>query len=91
MDSPKILKAVALTFNREADPAPKVAAKGRRAMAERIIELAKEHDIPLHADTDLVDMLETVEEDAHIPLEVYAVVAEIFAYLYKINARRAAP
>jgi len=89
VETPKVLKAVALKFDREVDAAPRVAAKGKRTTAERIIELAKEHDIPLHQDADLVDILETVETDEQIPLEVFAIVAEIFAYLYKINNKRA--
>ncbi len=90
MTTPVIRKAVALTFDRETDPAPRVSAKGKRDLAERIIELAQEHDIPLHKDADLVDLLEKVELDTHIPLELYAVVAEIFAYLYKVNNNRKA-
>ncbi|MCP4156208.1 MAG: EscU/YscU/HrcU family type III secretion system export apparatus switch protein, partial [bacterium] len=47
-------KAVALKYNREQDRAPRVIAKGRSLMAERIIEVAKEHDIPMYEDKELV-------------------------------------
>jgi flagellar biosynthesis protein len=55
-------------------------------VAEKIIAMAKDHGVPIHEDANLVEVLEKLEIDTHIPLEVYAVVAEVFAYLYKINA-----
>jgi len=78
-------KAVALKYNKEKNAAPHVAAKGRGLVAERILSIAKEHDIPIQEDKDLVEILESVEVEQEIPLEVYAVVAEIFAYIYKTN------
>lgn len=86
------LKAAALQYSQGQQAAPKLTAKGAGAVAEKIIELAKEHGIPLHADADLVEVLEKVELDTEIPLEVYAVVAEIFSYLYRTNqAQRSNP
>lgn len=79
-------KAAALKYDKGADAAPKLAAKGRGLVAQKIIETAREHGIPIHEDADLVEVLEKVEIDTEIPLEVYAVVAEVFAYLYKVNS-----
>jgi flagellar biosynthesis protein len=81
-------KAAALKYDHGKDAAPKLAAKGRGSIAERIIETAKAHGVPVHQDADLVEVLEKVEIDTEIPLEVYAVVAEVFAYLYKVNNER---
>ncbi len=81
-------KAVALTYDSDEDAAPRVSAKGRGALAEKIIEIAKAHDIPIQSDEDLVRVLEKVELDQEIPLEVYAVVAEIFAYIYRTNRKK---
>ena len=78
-------KAAALKYDKASDAAPKLAAKGRGVVAQKIIEAAREHGIPIHEDADLVEVLEKVEIDTEIPLEVYAVVAEVFAYLYKVN------
>ena len=78
-------KAVALTYDKGKSPAPHLSAKGRGFLAEKIIAVAKEHNIPIHQDIDLVNILETVELEQEIPMEVYAVVAEIFAYIYKAN------
>lgn len=79
----KPLKAAALQYDKETSAAPKLTAKGQGAIAERILEVAEAHGIPLHKDADLIEILDKVEIDTEIPLEVYAVVAEIFAYLYR--------
>lgn len=81
----KQIKAAALQYTDGSQVAPKLVAKGAGPIAEKIIELAKEHGIPFHQDADLVEILEKIEIDTEIPLEVYAIVAEIFAYLYRTN------
>lgn len=78
-------KAIALSYDKM-EPAPRVAAKGAGEFAERIMELAKEHDIPIHEDAALVDILDALELDDFIPLEAYVAVAEILSYIYKKNA-----
>jgi flagellar biosynthesis protein len=78
-------KVVALKYDKSKNPAPHVAAKGRGSIAARILEVAAENDIPIHTDADLVEILDKVELEQEVPLEVYAVVAEIFAYMYKMN------
>lgn len=81
-------KAAALQYDKERASAPRLTAKGRGLVAERIIAMAGEHNIPLYQDRDLIEILEKTELDTEIPLEVYAVVAEIFAYVYKANQSR---
>lgn len=83
-------KAVALHYDQKKQDVPRVVGKGRAWLADKIIEIAKEHNIPLHKDEDLVEILDKLEVDQEIPLEVYAVVAEVFAYLYKVNKQRKA-
>lgn len=87
---PPQTKAAALQYDKEKQGAPKLTAKGRGQVAEKIIAVAQEHNIPLHRDADLIEILEKVELETEIPVEVYAVVAEIFAYLYKANQKQAA-
>jgi flagellar biosynthesis protein len=82
-------KAAALRYDPAKPNAPTLTAKGRGAMAERIIEVAQAHGIPLHRDADLLEILEQIELNTEIPLEIYAVVAEIFAYLYRTNQAKA--
>ncbi|MDE3017153.1 MAG: EscU/YscU/HrcU family type III secretion system export apparatus switch protein [Pseudomonadota bacterium] len=79
--------AVALVYAREKDNAPRVAAKGKGYIAQAIIELAQRHGIEVREDTDLAMLLSKFDIDAPIPLEAYAAVAEILAYVYKTNDR----
>ena len=81
-------KAVALGYNRSQDNAPKVLASGAGEIANKIISLAKEHDIPLKEDPDLIEILSKVEVDQEIPPNLYKAVAEIFSFLYKITNKK---
>ena len=78
-------KAVALGYNRSQDNAPKVLASGAGEIANKIISLAKEHDIPIKEDPDLIEILSKVEVDQEIPPNLYKAVAEIVSFLYKIT------
>ena len=80
-------KAVALGYNRSKDNAPRVLASGAGEIANRIIDIAKEHDIPIKEDPDLIEILSKVEVDQEIPPNLYKAVAEIFSFLYKITKR----
>ena len=81
-------KAVALGYNRSQDNAPKVLASGAVEIANKIISLAKEHDIPIKEDPDLIEILSKVEVDQEIPPNLYKAVAEIFSFLYKITNKK---
>ena len=76
--------AVALAYDRK-ESAPRVAAKGKGHIAETIIALAKQHGIEIREDRDLAGLLAKIDIDTPIPLEAYAAVAEILAYVYKAN------
>jgi len=77
--------AVALKYHTENDTAPKVTAKGEGLLAERIIALAKENQIPIKEDPDLVQILSQVDINKEVPPSVYKVVAELLAFVYKLN------
>ena len=81
-------KAVALGYNRSQDNAPKVLASGAGEIANKIISLAKEHDIPIKEDPDLIEILSKVKVDQEIPPNLYKAVAEIFSFLYKITNKK---
>lgn len=81
-------KAVALGYNRSKDNAPRVLASGAGEIANRIIDLAKEHDIPIKEDPDLIEILSKVEVDQEIPPNLYKAVAEIFSFLYKVTNKK---
>ncbi len=76
----KVKQAIALEYNPEED-APKVIASGRGALAERIIERAKESDVPIHRDDKLAETLSRLEIGEAIPPELYEVVAEILIFV----------
>ena len=73
-------QAIALEYNPSED-APKVIASGQGALAERIIEKAKESNVPLHRDDKLADTLSRLEIGEMIPPELYEVVAEILVFV----------
>ncbi len=73
-------QAIALAYNPE-DDAPKVIASGKGALAERIIEKAKEADVPVHRDDKLADTLSRLDIGDMIPPELYEVVAEILIFV----------
>ncbi len=77
--------ALSLHFDQQKSQAPKVTAKGKGLMADRIIELARQHDIPVREDPDLVEVLSQVEVNQEVPPSVYRVVAELLAWVYKMN------
>jgi len=80
-------KAVALKYNGQTDRAPRVVAKGRNKIAEKIIDIAKENDVPLYEDKNLIQILEALELEAEIPPELYRAVAEVLAFIYRLNGR----
>ena len=81
----KTLKAVALKYDQEKDHAPKVTARGRGEIAEKIIEIAQAHNLPLYEDQNLVQILEALELETEIPPELYRAVAEVLAFIYRLN------
>jgi flagellar biosynthesis protein len=81
----KSSKAVALTYEGEKDHAPRVVAKGSGNIADKIIEVAAQHDIPLYKDKNLVQVLEALDLDTEIPPELYQAVAEVLAFIYRLN------
>ena len=82
-------KAVALTYRPGKDKAPKVTASGRGKVAERIIETAREYGIPVKDDPDLVEVLSKLDIEEEIPPGVYVVVAELLAFAYSVNGKKA--
>jgi len=77
--------AVALRYRRGDDPAPRVTASGTGPAAERILEIAREHGLPLREDPDLVEALALLDLNAMIPAELYEVIAEVLAWAYRAN------
>ena len=81
------LKAVALKYEKYKDKAPKVVAKGVKSLAEKIIKIAKENNIEIYEDSDLVELLYSLDFYEEIPEELYSAVAEVLAYVYKVSKK----
>ena len=79
--SPSI--AVALQYDRGTTGAPRVVATGRGHVSERIVEVAREHGIPLQKDPGLAAALSTVELDQEIPAQLYKAVAQVLGFILK--------
>ncbi len=79
-DKQKIKQAIAIEYDPQ-EEAPKVIATGKGKLAERIIEKAKESDVPVHRDDKLADTLSRLEIGDMIPPELYEVVAEILVFV----------
>lgn len=86
-DDTHIKKAAALRYDREKNNAPVVAASGRGEVAEKILEAAREADIPVMQDPDLIEVLSKVKVGDEIPAELYQAVAEILAFVYSLNSK----
>lgn len=81
----KIPQAVALSYDKKQNPAPRVVAKGKGYVAEQILQLAFANDVKVREDAELVEILNLVDVDSPIPLEAFAAVAEILNYVYRAN------
>jgi flagellar biosynthesis protein len=80
-------KAVAILYNEHDSTAPKVVASGKGLVAEKIIATAREAGIHIQEDANLVELLARVPIGAEIPTELYQTVAEVLAFVYRINER----
>lgn len=81
-------KAVALKYNQGVDRAPRVIAKGRGHVAEHILAAAQKNTIPVYQNKALVNMLMALEIDREIPPELYKAIAEVMAYVYRMDASK---
>jgi len=80
-------KAVALLYE-PGSQAPQVVASGQGVLADKIIDTAKENDVPLYKDTNLTETLLKLDIGECIPPELYGVVAEILVYVDKMDKIR---
>lgn len=83
-------RAVALSYEAGKMPAPTVTAIGQGEMAERIIALAKEHGVTIREDPTMVALLAQLDIGEIIPPELYPVVAEVLAFVYRLKHKRTA-
>ena len=78
-------RAVALRYDASREQAPRILAAGSGHIAQRILEIAREQGVPIHEDADLVQALSALDLGAQIPEPLYRAVAEVLAFVYKVN------
>lgn len=79
---------LAIALNYDGENAPLLTAKGQDELAQRIVKLAKEHDVPLHQDAQLAAVLAQIPLGEEIPEALYRAVAEVIAFAYMISGKR---
>ena len=78
--------AIAIMYDAKIMPAPKVVAKGKDLIAQKIKEIAAENDVPIVEDKTLAQLLyKTVDIDEQIPTDLFKAVAQILAYIYQMK------
>jgi flagellar biosynthesis protein len=82
-------RAAALRYDPEIDRAPRLVARGEGAIADRILEIARAHGIPIHEDRVLIEVLARLDVEREIPPELYRAVAEVIAFIHRLRARAA--
>ena len=80
----KTREAIAVTYS-QSDTAPRVVARGKGLIADQIIARAREHGVYVHESPELVALLTQVDIDEHIPPQLYMAIAELLAWLYRIE------
>lgn len=78
-------QVVALKYDADENNAPTVIAKGRGHVAQEILDIARQHDIPLQGNDELVAVLSQLELGQEIPEALYESVAQILAFIYALD------
>jgi flagellar biosynthesis protein len=79
---------VAVALKYDGENAPQLTAKGRGELANKILKLAEEHNVPLHEDVELAALLSQIPLGDEIPQALYRVVAEVIAFAYLLSGKR---
>ena len=83
----KTERAVALLYDKTRTPAPQVVASGKGKIAEKIIATARQSGVYIKEDPDLLELLAKVPTGDIIPIELYQAVAQILAFVYRVNTK----
>jgi len=80
-------RAVAVRYQPEKEDAPRLLASGQGEVARKILEIARKHGVPAYSDPELVEILGRFEPGTVIPEELYQVMAEVLAFIYRLNQK----
>lgn len=81
-------KAIAIKYDKDKGAAPVVLASGKGQIAEQIIKAAREAGLEITQDADLAELLAKIPVGTEIPVELYQAVAEVLAFVYRVNKRQ---
>lgn len=84
---PKKPTEMAIALQYDGHGAPRVTATGQKELAQQILELANQHQIPLYHDPVLAEVLSSLELNERIPPELYRIIAEILAFAYTLSGK----
>ncbi len=87
MKKKELEKAVAILYDSQTTSSPKVIAKGQGAIAQKIIETAREAGVHIQKDANLVELLSKIDLVDEIPTELYQTVAEVLSFVYQVNEK----
>ena len=85
---PGIKYAAALKYKEEENNAPRIVAFGKGALAEKIIQVARQNNIPFHEDPELACALSSLEIGQEIPFELYQAIAEVLAFVLYLDKKK---
>ncbi|MET3698001.1 flagellar biosynthesis protein [Bacillus oleivorans] len=88
MTKEKRVEAAALKYDQNQHTSPIVVAKGKGKIAENILAAAREHQVPIQEDPTLLTLLGQLDINTAIPEELYEAVAEVFAFIYKVDQQQ---
>ncbi len=77
-------KAAAIEYSGK-DSIPSIVAAGQGKLAEKLLEMAREHNVTIYEDNDLAQVLSRMRPGTEIPQDLFAVMAEVLAYCYRVN------
>jgi flagellar biosynthesis protein len=87
MSAPSIPLAVALHYEKGSGEAPRVVARGKGAIGEKIVETARAHGVPVEENAGLAAALSEVEIGDEIPVELYKAVAEVLIFILRLSGK----
>ena len=82
-------EAVALRYDKDREDAPRVVAKGRGFVAQQLLAIAKRNAVPVYQNQTVTQLLMAVELDREIPPDLYQAVANVLAFVYRMDGRAA--
>lgn len=86
-DSSRLKEAVGISYDEEKRTTPVISSKGEGAMADAIVDMAKELGIYVHQDQQLLNQLKCLKEGEEIPRELFEVIAQILAFSYLLQGK----